>query len=186
MSLGFIEALRDKVRIVTGAPHKVEPDGVVLEDGRVVRANTIVLATGFQLEYFKFRVELDGQEADMYDMILRRDVFFEGVPNFFQMVLFARLDSKNYTCFTPLVEHAVDFCTDLVRHCAQRGLATVQIVPLPPNTRPTERYMPLSSGYFARNRHKCFKAPPDEAASQGRVWNILFGYTFRPQDFLFG
>jgi hypothetical protein len=45
--------------------------------------------------------------------------------------------------------------------------------------RPTERYMPLSSGNIARNRHKCFKAPPDEAASQGRVWNILFGYTFR-------
>ncbi len=113
--LGFLEALRDKVSIVTGAPHKVQPDGIVLEDGRVVCADTIVLATGFQLEYFKFRVELDGAKANMFDMTLRRDVFFEGVPNFFQMVLCARLDSKNYTCFTPLVEHAVDFCTATAR-----------------------------------------------------------------------
>ena len=105
VSLGFIEAL-PKIRIFTDTIKEVRPDGVMMADGTMVKADTIILATGFNINYFKFKVKVDGKEVDMYDKVLRRDMWFEGVPNFCNMVLFARLDSKNYTCFTPLLEHS--------------------------------------------------------------------------------
>jgi hypothetical protein len=101
------------------------------------------------------------------------------------MVLFARLDSKNYTCFTPLVEHTAQYMCDLVQYMRANGYKSYQINPLPADKRPTKKYFPLSSGYFVRNPHKCFKSVPEEAASLGGVKNILFGYTFDPSDFTF-
>ncbi|WP_020109200.1 NAD(P)/FAD-dependent oxidoreductase [Nocardia sp. 348MFTsu5.1] len=49
---GYLEALkRDHVTLHRASPVEVHPDGVTLDDGTFVKADVILLATGFRLEY---------------------------------------------------------------------------------------------------------------------------------------
>ena len=182
VSIGLLEAL-PKVHMVTGKTTGLCADGVVLDDGTTVKADTVILATGFNLDYFKFKVLLDGKEQNMYDRVLHRDVFFEGVPNFVNMVLFARLSSKHYTCFTPLLEHTADLVTDIIVKMRREKLRAMQIKPTQGPEPP--RFFPMSSGYFKRNPDKCFKADAKEHTSLGAAWHIIFGYKFNPTEYVF-
>ena len=181
VSLGFIEAL-PKVRMYTDTIESVAEDGIVLSSGTKLQADTIVLATGFNINYFKFKVKIDGKEVDMYDHVLRRDMWFEGIPNFCNMVLFARLDSKNYTCFTPLLEHSAVLLAKVIDHMRQQAIPKVEIKPLDSSP---QRYYPMSSSYFMRSRDKCFKADPREHQTLGTVWRIIFGYAYNAKDYVF-
>ncbi len=184
VSIGFLEALKS-IKLVTATPAGLTERGVLLESGEEIRGDTVVTATGFNLEYFKFKVSIDNERVDMYDKVLRKDMFFEGVPNFVNMVLFGRLDSKNYTCFTPLVEYAAENIVELIQHMRGNRLSVMHIKPLPAHLAPTERYFPMSSSYFMRNKNKCFKADPKEEVSLGGTLNIALGYRYDESEYLF-
>ena len=184
MSLGFIEAMRgDKVRVITSTIKELKEKSIVLDNGKELKADTIVLATGFNLDYFKFSVSIDNMQINLYDHVIRKDIFFEGVPNFVNMVLFARLDSKNFSCFTPLLESTAEMVAEAMDVMRYEGYQTMEIKPK--TGVKMERYHPMSSGYFTRNHDKCFKADANELQSLGRPWHIVNGYTLKLAEYIF-
>lgn len=179
-SKGFIEAIPG-IDVHTGTVEKVVNDGLII-DGKMVPADTIICATGFNLNYFKFQVKIDGVSINMYNQTIRHDFLFEAVPNLCNLIAFSRLAVQNASCFTPLVERNLQQMCSLVAYMKQKGFK--RAVVRPTNAKKARNY-PMTSSYFIRNQDKCFLSVEKEARNAGSVSNILFGYRFNPTSYDF-
>jgi cation diffusion facilitator CzcD-associated flavoprotein CzcO len=79
----FYQALRaGSAGIVTGQIAQVEPDAIVLTDGRRIPADVIVTATGLRVAPMgKIPVTVDGVAVDFATRFWYRDCMFSNVPN---------------------------------------------------------------------------------------------------------
>ncbi|MEY8566484.1 NAD(P)/FAD-dependent oxidoreductase [Corynebacteriaceae bacterium 7-707] len=76
-------AIRDLgAKVVTGTIDRLVPEGIRLTDGTVLEADTVIAATGLQLQLFGgAEVEVDGREVDPSKTVAYRGVLVSGLPN---------------------------------------------------------------------------------------------------------
>ena len=87
MALGMKEQLRSgRLRIVTGEIDRFTQRSIILRDGSELPCDICVLATGFDLRFFKFPLLVDGVAVCTDRINVYKGMMLGGVPNYFQPV----------------------------------------------------------------------------------------------------
>jgi monooxygenase len=172
VSLGLKELLKTKqVELVTGEIHAFTEHGLELKDGRRLEFELCVLATGFDLQFFKFEICVDGQKVDTRGINFFKGMMMGGIPNFFQPV------GTLHTTWTQRTEAVARVMVKIIRHMRRRSLGSVVIERKAVPQRPT-----LTANYILRSLK-------DQPALYG-AWELpsldgLLFYSFRRRHYTF-
>ena len=149
----FLEAIRSgKASVVTDEIESFTEAGIVLRSGRVLEADIIITATGFNLNVLgDIDFSIDGKPLVFSDTVTYRGMMFTGVPNMAWVFGYFR---ASWTLRADLV---ADFVCRLLNHMKQRGARMMT-----PTLRPEDEDMPLlpwidpenfNPGYVMRGMH---------------------------------
>lgn len=162
----FAAVRKGRAEIVTGEIAQVEPDGLVLRDGRRLPADMIVTATGLRLAPLgKIAVSLGGEPVRFDEHWYYRNCMFSNVPNF--AALFGYLNAA-WTLRVDLVGEW------LCRLFAQMDAWQADVVtPLLPENHRLVEADPLAgftSSYLRQGRHLIPKS------AQAGPWRLSHDY----------
>jgi cation diffusion facilitator CzcD-associated flavoprotein CzcO len=146
--------------------------------------DTIVLCTGYDLSYFKFDLSIDGKKRHMPDQVLRREMLFEKVPNFFFLCLFNRLTPRTTTSGPPGLEVMCKMTCRIISHMDQNSLKAFYIKPEKDKSKVT-KLSPMIAGYIGRNRDKCFQGIAAESNDACRWKYMFWERPFEPREYIF-
>jgi monooxygenase len=122
IAIGLKAAVRSgRVAMKTGEIERFTPEGIVLKGGEALKCDVCVLATGFELDFLKFDLRVDGTRLDMRGINFYKGIMMGGVPNYFQPV------GVWHSAWTQRSETATRFAVKIMRHMAKRGLDNVCI-----------------------------------------------------------
>jgi cation diffusion facilitator CzcD-associated flavoprotein CzcO len=120
IAIGLKEAVRSgRVTMKTGEIERFTPGGIVLKSGEAVKCDVCVLATGFELNFLKFALYVDGTRVDMAGINFYKGIMMGGVPNYFQPV------GVWHSAWTQRSETATRFAVKIMRYMAKHGLRSV-------------------------------------------------------------
>jgi cation diffusion facilitator CzcD-associated flavoprotein CzcO len=141
-----------KASVVTDEIDRFTASGILLKSGKLLEADIIVTATGFNLNVLgDIAFAIDGKPLDFGDTVTYRGMMFTGIPNMAWVFGYFR---ASWTLRTDLV---ADFVCRLLAHMKLKGARKVV-----PALRPQEGNMPLHSwidpenfnpGYLMRDMH---------------------------------
>jgi cation diffusion facilitator CzcD-associated flavoprotein CzcO len=141
-----------KASVVTDEIEQFCEQGILLKSGRVLDADIIITATGFNLNVLgDIAFTVDGEPLDFAQSVTYRGMMFTGVPNMVWVFGYFR---ASWTLRADLV---ADFVCRLLAHMKRKGANKVV-----PALRPQDRDMPLQSwidpenfnpGYIMRDMH---------------------------------
>jgi cation diffusion facilitator CzcD-associated flavoprotein CzcO len=149
----LLQAIRGgKASVVTDEIERFGETGIQLKSGKVLEADIIVTATGFNLNVLgDIDFAVDGEPLAFSDTVTYRGMMFTGVPNMAWVFGYFR---ASWTLRADLV---ADFVCRLLNHMKEKGARQVT-----PGLRPEDRDMPLLSwidpenfnpGYMMRGMH---------------------------------
>jgi cation diffusion facilitator CzcD-associated flavoprotein CzcO len=149
----FLQAIRaGKASVVTDEIETFTEDGILLRSGKVLDADIVVTATGFNLNVLgDIDFVIDGKPLVFSDTVTYRGMMFTGVPNMAWVFGYFR---ASWTLRADLV---ADFVCRLLNHMREIGARQVT-----PTLRPEDRDMPLlpwidpenfNPGYLMRGMH---------------------------------
>ena len=138
--------------VVTDEIERFTQSGLVLKSGKLLDADIIVTATGFNLNVLGDIVfTIDGKPLVFSDTVTYRGMMFTGVPNMAWVFGYFR---ASWTLRTDMV---ADFVCRLLNHMKAKGMKKVT-----PSLRPEDKDMPLlpwidpenfNPGYIMRSMH---------------------------------
>jgi cation diffusion facilitator CzcD-associated flavoprotein CzcO len=141
-----------KASVVTDEIEQFCEQGILLKSGRMLDADIIITATGFNLNVLgDIAFTVDGKPLDFAQSVTYRGMMFTGVPNMVWVFGYFR---ASWTLRADLV---ADFVCRLLAHMKRKGANKVV-----PALRPQDRDMPLQSwidpenfnpGYIMRDMH---------------------------------
>ena len=149
----FLEAIRaGKASVITDEIESFVDSGILLKSGKVLEADIIVTATGFNLNVMgDIDFSIDGEPLVFSDTVTYRGMMFTGVPNLAWVFGYFR---ASWTLRADLV---ADFVCRLLNHMKEKGVRMVT-----PALRPEDEDMPLlpwidpenfNPGYLMRGMH---------------------------------
>jgi cation diffusion facilitator CzcD-associated flavoprotein CzcO len=139
----FQAVRRGEVEIVTSSVERFDADGVVLSDGRHLRADIIVTATGLTLSPFGgIELAVDGEKVDPSSLMTYRALMLGGVPNFVFTIGYTNAS------WTLKVDLVAEFTCRLLRHLAEHGWR--RVVPRPDPSVGRAPLIDFTSGYVVR------------------------------------
>ena len=122
VALGLKEGIRKgRIDIVTGRIRRFTTSGILLLDGRHIDADSCILATGFNLEFFRFPLYIDGQVVLTAGINYYKGMMMGGIPNYFQPF------GPPHTSFTRRVERVCELIARIVSYMECCALDTVRI-----------------------------------------------------------
>ena len=141
-----------KASVVTDEIESFTAAGILLRSGRILDADIIITATGFNLNVLgDIDFGIDGKPLIFSDTVTYRGMMFTGVPNMAWVFGYFR---ASWTLRADLV---ADFVCRLINHMKEKGLRQVT-----PTLRPEDQDMPLlpwidtenfNPGYMLRGMH---------------------------------
>jgi cation diffusion facilitator CzcD-associated flavoprotein CzcO len=141
-----------RASVVTDEIDRFTAEGILLKSGKLLAADIIVTATGFNLNVLgDIAFEIDGKPLDFADTVTYRGMMFTGIPNMVWVFGYFR---ASWTLRTDLV---ADFVCRLLAHMKKKGAGKVV-----PALRPLEGNMPrqpwidpenFNPGYLMRDMH---------------------------------
>ena len=138
---------QDKADVVTGQIKRFTKTGVELEDGRVLDADAIVTATGFDLLILGgAEIVVDGKPLDLRETKVYKGMMFSGVPNLAFMVGYT---NASWTLKVDMV--ASHFCR-LLNYMKRNKYDVCTPQATDPDLQSVSM-MPLTSGYIQRSQH---------------------------------
>src|SRR6185436_14290007 len=173
IAVGFKEAVRSgKLALKTAEIECFTPTGMRLTTGEELKCDVCVLATGFELNFLKFRLEVDGAAVDMAGINFYKGLMMGGVPNYFQPV------GVWHSAWTQRSETATRFAVKVMAHMKAHGHRSVRI------DREGVTYTPaITPNYIMR----CFaKMPRLYGTYELPSVDNLLCYRFDPRLFKFG
>ena len=128
----FPTFMRDNVTLETNPIARIEPDGIVTEDGNKTAIDTLVLATGFNLWDVNFpAIEVIGREGRNLGKWWRDNRFqaYEGVavPHFPNFLTLASPYSYSGLSYFTTIESQMRHMNRLFGEVAKRGAATFEV-----------------------------------------------------------
>lgn len=176
MVKGEVAGIRDSTFTVNDANNGGDP--TVIEG-----VDTVVLCTGYDLNYFKFQVSIDGTPIQMPQQVLRRELLFESLPNFFFLCMFNRLTPVTTTSATPGLEVMCKMSCRLVSYVETNGYKSFQIKPEEPSK--VDKLLPMISNYVQRNKDRCFQGIKEESDDACRWRYMFWERPFKPEEYTF-
>ena len=141
-----------KASVVTDEIERFVANGVQLKSGKVLEADIILTATGFNLSVLgDIEFAINGQKLRFNDTVTYRGMMFTGVPNMVWVFGYFR---ASWTLRADLVG---DFVCRLLKHMDAKGVKQVEVA-----LRPEDKAMPLldwidtenfNPGYMMRGMH---------------------------------
>jgi cation diffusion facilitator CzcD-associated flavoprotein CzcO len=141
-----------KASVVTDEIERFVANGVQLKSGKVLEADIILTATGFNLSVLgDIEFAINGQKLRFNDTVTYRGMMFTGVPNMVWVFGYFR---ASWTLRADLVG---DFVCRLLKHMDAKGVKQVEVA-----LRPEDKAMPLldwidtenfNPGYMVRGMH---------------------------------
>jgi cation diffusion facilitator CzcD-associated flavoprotein CzcO len=141
-----------KASVVTDEIERFTERGILLKSGRLLEADIIVTATGFNMSVLgDIAFAIDGKPLALSDSVTYRGMMFTGVPNLVWVFGYFR---ASWTLRADLV---ADFVCRLIKHMQETGARQVA-----PALRPQDQDMPLlpwmdeqnfNPGYLMRSMH---------------------------------
>jgi monooxygenase len=173
IAIGLKEAIRSgRVAIRTGEIERFTRNGVVLKSGETLKCDACVLATGFELNFLKFHLAVDGVRVDMAGINFYKGIMMGGVPNYFQPV------GVWHSAWTQRSETATRYAIRVMRYMAKSGFRTVSI------DRKGVQYNPaITPNYIMR---RLAVMPRLYGSYELPSVDNLFCYRFEPGAFRFG
>src|SRR5436190_3125641 len=173
IAIGLKEAIRSgRVAIKTGEIERFTRDGMVLKSGEALKCDACVLATGFELNFLKFELAVDGVRVDMAGINFYKGIMMGGVPNYFQPV------GVWHSAWTQRSETATRYAIRVMRYMARFGFRTVSI------DRKGVQYNPtITPNYIMR---RLALMPRLYGSYELPSVDNLFCYRFEPGAFRFG
>lgn len=172
IAIGFKEAVRTgKVVLKTTEIERFTASGIHLKSGEELKCDVCILATGFELNFFKFPVQVDGAAVDQAGINFYKGLMMGGVPNYFQPV------GVWHSAWTQRSEAATRFAVKIMVHMRKNGYRSVHI------DREGVRYTPaITPNYIMRS----FERMPRLYGTYElpSVDNLLC-YRFSPRSFKF-
>jgi monooxygenase len=140
----FFRAIRDgRLTLVTGQIETFTETGLRLADERVVEADLVITATGFEIALFgKATLARDGRILEPAELITYRGMMLGGVPNF------AFAIGYTSASWTLKVELVADYLTRLLAYMEEEGFEVA--VPEPPPGLATRPLLDFGAGYVQR------------------------------------
>jgi cation diffusion facilitator CzcD-associated flavoprotein CzcO len=150
----MMEAIKaGKVSMVTDQIDRFIPEGILLKSGKVLEADIIATATGFNLNVLgDIDFVIDGKPLAFHETVTYRGAMFTGVPNMAWVFGYLR---NSWTLRTELI---ADFVCRLLNHMGRKGLSRVEVA-----LRREDHNMPLgpwidpenfNAGYVMRGQHQ--------------------------------
>ncbi len=122
-----------KASVVTDEIDRFIDKGILLKSGKVLEADIIVTATGFNISVLgDIDFSIDGKPVDLHDTVTYRGMMFTGVPNLLWIFGYFRAS------WTLRVDLLADFTCRLLNHMKKQGAKRVEVA-----LRPEDREMPL-------------------------------------------
>lgn len=154
----FFQAVKaGKAGVVTDEIDRFVPEGIRLKSGKVLEADIIITATGFNLNVLgDIAFSVGGRPVDLSQSVTYRGMMFTGLPNLAWVFGYFR---ASWTLRADLMG---DFVTRLLKHMDEKGLRRVE-----PALRPEDAGMKLgpwidetefNPGYLMRGVHLMPKA----------------------------
>ena len=141
-----------KASVETGEINRFVENGILLKSGKILEADIIVTATGFNLNVLgDISFSIDGKQLNFADTVTYRGMMFTGVPNLVWVFGYFR---ASWTLRADLVG---DFVCKLLKHMDAKGARKVTVA-----LRPEDKDMPLlpfigednfNPGYLSRGMH---------------------------------
>ena len=148
----FKGLLAGKASVVTDEIDRFTEKGVLLKSGKLLKADIIITATGFELSVLgDIPFSVDGKKVDFADTVTYRGMMFTGIPNLVWVFGYFR---ASWTLRADLI---ADFVCRLLNHMAKRGARKVEV-----GLRREDRDMALlpwmdpenfNPGYLMRSMH---------------------------------
>ena len=161
-----------KLRIATGEIARFTKSGVKLKDGRSYDADICILATGRDLDLFKFALLLGDKEIDARGLNFYKGMMLGGVPNYFHPF------GVVHATWTQRIERVAKLITRIIGHMRKHCLDTVMVERR--SVRQTPRITP---NYIMRNLSGL---PAIYGTLEIPSIDNLFCLSFRRRDFCFG
>ena len=172
VAVGLKRLIKDGgIDLVTGHIREFRETGVLLEDGRFIEANLCILATGFNLKFFRFPISIDGKPLETRGINFYKGMMMGGIPNYFQPF------GPPHTSFTRRVETVSKHIVKIMLHMRKHQLDRVSIARKP--VKPAPRITP---NYILRNLDRL---PVFYGTLELPSLDNLFFYHFRQSDYLF-
>jgi cation diffusion facilitator CzcD-associated flavoprotein CzcO len=122
VAIGLKEIIENKkIHLVTGHIKRFTETGILLDDGRLIKSDLCILATGFKLRFFKFEISINGQTVDTRKINFYKGMMMGGIPNYFQPF------GPPHTSFTRRVETISKHIVKIILHMREHGLDMVKI-----------------------------------------------------------
>jgi cation diffusion facilitator CzcD-associated flavoprotein CzcO len=148
----FLGIKSGKVDVVTDEIDHFTAEGIVTQSGKVLPADIIITATGFDLSVMgDMAFAVDGKAVDFSKTYTYRGIMVSGVPNMSSMFGYLR------TSWTMRVDLVCDYVCRLLNTMDEQGMAVCM-----PTLREQDRQMPMlpwideeefNPGYMQRNVH---------------------------------
>ena len=172
VAVGLKQLIKERrIDLVTGCIQEFKENGVLLRDGRFVEANLCILATGFNLEFFRFPISIDAEPLDTQGINFYKGMMMGGIPNYFQPF------GPPHTSFTRRVETVSKHIVKIMLHMRKHQLDRVSI--------PRKAIKPvprITPNYIMRDLDSL---PAFYGTLELPSLDNLFFYHFRQRDYLF-
>ncbi|HYL88091.1 MAG TPA: NAD(P)/FAD-dependent oxidoreductase [Burkholderiales bacterium] len=174
IAIGLKAAVKSgRVAMKTDEIERFTMTGIVLKSGEALKCDVCVLATGFELNFLKFALRVDGATLDMAGINFYKGIMMGGVPNYFQPV------GVWHSAWTQRSESATKFAVKIMRYMAERGLHKVCI-----DRDASVRYTPaITPNYIMR---RLALMPRLYGTYELPSVDNLLSYRFEPRAFHFG
>lgn len=172
IAVGFKDALRNgRMSIATGEIGRFTRSSIVLKDARELKCDVCVLATGFELNFLKFALSVDGAQVDLAGTNFHKGVMMGAVPNYFQPV------GVWHSAWTQRSETATRYAIRIMAYMKKHGFGTVSV------DRENVRYTPaITPNYIMR---RLDRMPRLCGTYELPSVDNLFRYRFNPRAFRF-
>lgn len=150
----------------------------------IQEVDTILLCTGYDLSLFKFDLSIDGTKLKMSDQVLRREMFFENVPNFFFLCMFNRLSPTRTTSATPNLEVQAKMIVRLCNYTSASGHKAFMIKEFEDRSK-VGQLVPGIANYIQRNLDKCFKGNQLECDATCALRYMFWERPLNPKEYIF-
>lgn len=158
-----------KASVVTDQIERFTTDGILLKSGKVLQADVIITATGFNMQFLSgIPFARDGVPVSFPDTVTYRGAMVSGLPNMAYMLGYVR------TSWTMRVDLLADFICRLLAHADSKGKSVVTpVLGIEEAAMPRDRLFPESefnAGYMNRGLHAWPRRINAEA------WNLPMDY----------
>jgi cation diffusion facilitator CzcD-associated flavoprotein CzcO len=122
VSSGLKELIKTKtITFETGEISHFTKNAIVMKSQKSIPCDVCILATGFDMNFFRFPITIDGAPVDTKQINWYKGLMLGGIPNYFQAV-------GCFDCsWTQRIESAYNLSTQIIEYLSKKSLNVVQV-----------------------------------------------------------